>query len=115
MELVNIERATITLALGPADCVALGAACAAAAHICGGDALAPRTFREFGIGDYDPPRLALYEALAMAFQAAAMAGAGSASIAAGEEEHYTLAAVRREWGVILRGEEAPPAAGGEAA
>ena len=68
----------------PADCVALGAACAAAAHICGGDALAPRTFREFGIGDYDPPRLALYEALAMAFQAAAMAGAADASLTSGE-------------------------------
>jgi hypothetical protein len=110
MELVNIERATITLALDPQDCVALGLACQAAAHICGGDALAPRTFEEYGIADYDPPRIALYEALAMAFQAAAMAGAGEASIAASEEEHYTLAAVRREWGVILRGEEAPPAA-----
>jgi hypothetical protein len=110
MELVNIERATITLALDPQDCVALGLACQAAAHVCGGDALAPRTFEAFGIVDYDPPRIALYEALAMAFQAAAMAGAADASLASGEAERFTLAAVRRDWGVIVRGEQAPPAA-----
>ena len=115
MELVNIARATITLVLDPQDCIALGLACAAAAHICGGDALAPRTFEDFGITDYDPPRIALYEALAMAFQAAAMAGAADASLASGEAERFTLAGVRRDWGVILRGAAASAAAGGEAA
>jgi hypothetical protein len=110
MKLVDIAGTTVTLALGPHDCLALGLACEAAAHIRGGGTLAPRTFSTFGIEDYDPPRFALYEALAAAFRAAMMAGAAGPSLGDRERERFTLDNVRREWGDVLRGEEAPPAA-----
>jgi hypothetical protein len=55
-------------------------------------------------------RIAVYEALAPGFQAAMMAAAGHTHMAQEEQARYTPGAVRRDWGGILRGEEAPPAA-----